>query len=246
MFKQLSPRGVILPLNYRNTVPGPSSVFIYASPWALCISWEWQSLFFWSSRKGVGLGARMGLFWRVFRTLQDLGQSNTFLSTDIYFIIFKFRVHSNLAAKKSMWKHHRKIISENIWLPCDSYGISLWDLWILNSTLQKNSNISAWKIRVYGAMVVIRNIYKYSAHGGLHFPTPLEIVWSLTIFSQRNMSLSVSVTSVRSFKGQRVSHTFPSLLLYLLCKTCVQIQPPSEWISETCKGRDSWWPKLTK
>ena len=41
--------------------------------------------------------------------------------------------------------------------------------------ITKNSNISACKIRVYGAMVVIRNIHKYSAHGRLHFPTPLEI-----------------------------------------------------------------------
>ena len=122
MFKQLSPRGVILPLNYRNTVPGPSSVLIHSSPWALYISWESQLLFIWSSRKG--LGARMGLFWRVFRALQDRGQSNTFLSTDIYFIIFKLTVHPNLAAKKSMWKHYRKIISEKIWLPCDSWGLS--------------------------------------------------------------------------------------------------------------------------
>ena len=119
MFKQLSPRGVILPLNYRNTVPGPGSVLIHVSPWALCISWEWQWLFIWSSRKGVGLGARMGLFWRMLIALQDLGQSNTFLSTDIYFIIFKVTVHPNLAAKK---KHVKTSQKNNIW----KYLIALW------------------------------------------------------------------------------------------------------------------------
>ena len=149
MFKQLSPRGVILPLNYRNTVPGPSSVLTHVSPWALHISWEWESLFIWSSRKGVGLGARMGLFWRVFRALQDLGQSNTSLSTDIYFIIFKAIVHPNLAAKKSMWKQ-----KNNIW----KYLIALWfirdkpklplklrDYWILALRSHHNQQWATFK-----------------------------------------------------------------------------------------------------
>lgn len=109
---QLSQRVVILPSNYRNTVPRPSSVLTHLCPWALCISWEWESSFIWSSRKGVGLGARMGLFWRVFGALQDPGQSNTPLSADIYFIIFKARVHPNITAKN---KHVKTSQKNNIW-----------------------------------------------------------------------------------------------------------------------------------
>lgn len=76
VFVKLSPGEIIPPWNYRHRLPGPSSVLTCRCPRVLCISWGWESPSLCSSRKGVCWKARMGLFWRVFGALQNLGQSN--------------------------------------------------------------------------------------------------------------------------------------------------------------------------
>lgn len=113
---KLSPWEIIPPWSYRHRLPGPSSVLTCRCPRALMHFIRMRATSPCSSRKGVCWKARMGLFWRVFGALQNLGQSNP---SCICFLIFFLRVKIQpvLTAKQSMWKHHRKMVFEKVWLP---------------------------------------------------------------------------------------------------------------------------------